>query len=219
MRALILALTLAAATPASAETVTEPATGESFEVSRTIEGRPFVLLGTGVRKKIGFKVYAMALYVDETEGRRAFPALAMRAGGRDHARLLASDHAQSFVVWGQFAKLGVMHFVREVDAEKIRGGFEDGLADELSDKTTPEVQKAARDFLALFDRDIKEGQEIRIFSSGDGKLTVEIAGAKKDGPRNPKVVRAVWNVWLGPKTISTDLRRGLVERIDVLGKP
>jgi hypothetical protein len=204
---------------ARAEPVVEPATGQSFEATRTVDGRPFALLGTGVRKKIGFKVYAMALYVDETDGRRAFPALAMRAGGRDRSRLINGDHAQSFVIWGQFAKLGVMRFVRNVGGEKIRDGFKEGLEDELAGKGGPELQKAAEAFVALFgDRELKVADEIHLLTGGDGKVQVEIAGERKDGPQSPKLVRAVWNIWLGAKPISTDLRKGLIERVDVLGR-
>jgi hypothetical protein len=175
-------------------------------------------MGTGVRKKIGFKVYAMALYVEEAEARRAFPALAVRAGGRSHALLVASDHTQSFLVWGQFAKLAVMRFVRNVDGEKIRDGFKDGLADELSERTPPELRAAAESFVALFDRELKEGQEIVLATAADGQVSLDLPGEKKTGPRNPKLARAVWNVWLGPKTISTDMRRSLIERIDILGR-
>src|SRR5579859_4765668 len=106
---------------ARADTVEEPATGHAFDAVRTVDGRPYALVGVGVRKKFLVKVYAMALYIDEAEGRHAFPALVSRAGGHDHARLTSGDHAQSFVIWGTFGKLAVMHFVRGVDVAKIRG--------------------------------------------------------------------------------------------------
>jgi hypothetical protein len=31
------------------------------------------------------------------------------------------------------------------------------------------------------------------------------------------VARAIWNIWLGEHPLSTDLRRALIEHIDVLG--
>jgi hypothetical protein len=204
---------------ALAESVPEPATGQSFEATATVDGRPYVLLGLGVRKKLMVKVYAMALYIDEAEGRHAFPALVSRAGGRDHAKLTSSDHAQSFVMWGTFGKMARLHFVRDVDAAKIRGAFEEGLEDELSDKSPPEMKQAAQQFLDLFDKDMKEGQEIVLRTTADGKIEATVAGAQKSGPHNARLARAVWGIWLGQKPISADLRRGLVERIDVLGKP
>src|SRR5438105_11977039 len=120
MTRLVLALSLAAAA-AHAETVEEPSTGFKFETVRNVEGRPYTLVGAGVRKKFVVKVYAMALYLDEAEGRHAFPALVSRAGGSAHAKITGGDHAQSFVMWGTCGKLGWLHCVRNVDAAKIRG--------------------------------------------------------------------------------------------------
>src|SRR5262249_49924166 len=100
-----------APSPARAPNIEEPATAQRFEAVRTVEGRPYALVGLGVRKKFVVKVYAMALYVDEADGRHAFPALVSRAGGHDHAKLTSGDHAQSFVMWGTFGKVAVLHFV------------------------------------------------------------------------------------------------------------
>jgi hypothetical protein len=217
MRRIVLALLFAAG--ARAESVSEPATGHGFDAVTQVAGRPYALVGVGVRKKVMIKVYAMALYVDEAEGRHAFPALVSRAGGSDHARLTKDDHAQSFVMWGTFGKQAVLHFVRDVDASKIRGAFADGLEEELSDKAPADLKQGAQAFLGLFDKDLKEGQEIVIRTTADGKIEAEVAGAKKSGPQSPRLARAVWGIWLGAKPISSDLRRALVERIDVLGKP
>jgi hypothetical protein len=215
---LLIAFALTTAGAARAETIVEPSSGTAFEASRTVDGKPFTLLGTGIRKKWMVKVYAMGLYVAEEDARRAFPALAARAGGKDKAKLTASDHAQSFVIWGTFPKVGVLHFVRNVEVEKIREAFKDGFEEELSDKAPPELKKATESFLSLFTGEIKEGQEIVLTTNGDGKITVDIAGAVKPGPSNPKLVRALWSVWLGGKPISTDMRKSLVERVDVLGR-
>jgi Chalcone isomerase-like len=221
MQRLGIALLLVAALAGRAradDTVTEPSTGQDFPVARTVDGHTLTLLGVGVRKKFVVKVYAMALYVDETEARRNFPPLVARAGGRSRAQLLSSDHAQQFTIWGAFDKVAVLHFVRNVDADKIKEAFVDGLEDELSDKAPAEMKKAADAFVALFDHPLKDGQEIELRTDGDGHIAVTIAGEKKDGPRSAKLARAIWSIWLGPKPISTDLRKSLVDRIDQLGK-
>ena len=204
---------------ARAESVSEPATGHSFESSLTLGGRPYVLLGAGVRKKFLVKVYAMALYVEEADARHAFPALVSRAGGHDHAKLTSADHAQSFEMWGTFGKHAVLHFVRDVDAAKIRDAFAEGLEDELSEKAPADLKQATQQFLDLFDQDLKNGQEIVIHTGADGKIDVTLPGGIKHGPESGKLARSVWGIWLGQKPISADLRRALVERIDVLGKP
>jgi Chalcone isomerase-like len=218
MTRILVALSILAAV-AQAETVAEPSTGHAFETVLNVDGRPYTLVGVGVRKKFIVKVYAMALYLDEADGRHAFPALVSRVGGHDHAKLTSDDHAQSFVMWGTFGKRAILHFVRNVDAGKIRGAFEEGLEEELSDKAPADLKQAAQAFLALFDKDLKTGQQIVIHTSADGKIEVDIAGVKKSGPQSPRLARSVWGIWLGAKPISADLRRGLVDRIDVLGKP
>ena len=219
MMRIALTLALLSSSVAGADTFKEPSTNHEFETTRMVDGRPFALLGAGVRKKFLVKVYAMALYADAAEARRAFPALAARAGGSDHAKLVASDHAQSFFLWGTFGKVGVMHFVRSVEGEKIREAFKEGFEDDLEGKSGPVQKAAAEQFVALFDKDIKDGQEIVLHSFPDGRLEVELAGEKRVGPQNPKLTRAVWEIWLGAKPISIDLRRELVDRIDLLAKP
>src|SRR5690349_7348381 len=72
-----------------------PPTVAAFAPTRVVDGRTFVLTGEGVHRTGGVAQYAMALYVDELDARRAFPALVARAGGRARAQLLAGDHAQS----------------------------------------------------------------------------------------------------------------------------
>ena len=219
MRLLALAVLGSVTSFAHAEAVIEPSTGTKFDELRTVDGKSYLLTGAGVRKKFGMvKVYAMGLYVDQDEARRAFPSLLQRAGGGDHSRLVASDHSQSFLVWGHFGKMAVLHFVRSVDKDKVQNAFRENLAPELSDKSPPDVKKATEEFLALVAVDVKDGQDIVIHSDPEGKLTLDIGGVKKDGPKNIKLARAVWNIWLGPKSISSDLKRNLVARIELLGK-
>lgn len=204
--------------PVRAEEVTEPASGHRFAASLTYGGKPYTLIGVGIRKKFVVKVYAMGLYVEHAAAKQAFPSLATKAGGPERDRLLSGDKAQTFVAWGRFGKLGVMHFVRNVDREKIQEAYRDSLANALSDKASADLRRDAQAFVALFDKDIKDGQELRIHTDDTGKITVEIAGEKKDGPQNPQLGRQIWEIWLGPKPISKDLQRGLVARIDELGK-
>jgi hypothetical protein len=180
----------------------------AVEPTRTVDGRSFVLVGSAERKKDDVKFYDMALYVDEVEARRAFPALVMRAGGKDHRRLTGDDHAQSFLVWGRFPKLAILKFARKTTAielrQELRDGFEDGT-------------KGADALLALLG-DMDAGDELVIRTGGEGEIILVDGADKKSAHPNPKLVRALWNVWLGTKSISPDVRRALVDKIDVLGK-
>src|SRR4051812_9449971 len=86
----------------------------------TVEGRPLVLVGQGARVKDGDKLYDMQMWIDEEDGRRAFPALAMRAGGRDKARIVRGDHGPAFLVWGRFTKQAIFKFAKAVPAATMR---------------------------------------------------------------------------------------------------
>jgi long-chain acyl-CoA synthetase len=213
-----LALSLSASRPAVAEKVAEAATGVQFDAQKSWDGKAYTLVGTGVRKKFIVKVYAMALYVENVDGKRAFSSLATKAGGSDQAKLTEGDRAQSFLIWGSFGKVAVMQFVRDVDGAKIKGAFEEGFADELSDKAPADVRTATQEFLKLFDKDLKTGDQIVLRTSADGKIDVSIGGQAKGSVQNAKLVRALWSIWLGGHPISKELRADLVNRISELGK-
>jgi hypothetical protein len=191
---------------------------ELFAPTRTVEGRNFVLAGAGAMKSDAGRDYDLALYVDELDARRAFPALAARAGGKTRARLLNGEHAQSFVVWGHFSKLAVFHFARALEADAWKVPIKDALDEELGDKASPELKKQAEALIALFDHDVQEGQELYLRTDGDGHIEIELAGLKKQAPQSPKLARALWSVWLGGKPISKELQRALVDKVDLLGR-
>lgn len=182
---------------------------------RTVDGRRMLLLGS-LPRPIATKSTLWALYVDEIDAKRAFPPLAARAGGRDRAKLLAGDHATTFAIWGAFGKLLQIRVDVPLAPASLKPTFEELLQHELNDKQ-PEVKKAAKDFLQLFDSDneLQPEESIQIRTSPDGDVVVDIAGELKPATRNPKIVRAIWNGLLG-SAAPADLRKGLVEGIDRL---
>jgi hypothetical protein len=160
---------------------------------RSVDGRPLTLVGQGARVKDGDKLYDMQMWIDEEDGRRAFPALAMRASGRDKAHLTRGDHGPGFLVWGRFTKQAIFKFARAVPAATMRDDIKSAL----------EEIKGAAEVAALFAVDADAGDE---------------KDDRKEGPQSPKLERALWNVWLGPKPLSVDLRRALIERLVELGR-
>ncbi|HEX9100889.1 MAG TPA: hypothetical protein VF997_01730 [Polyangia bacterium] len=185
--------------------------GAAKPAAHTVDGRPLVLVGQGARVRDGDKLYDMQLWIDEEDGRRAFPALAMRAGGRDKARLTRGDHAPGFIVWGRFTKQAVFKFARAVPAATMR--------DEL--KSVLEEQKGASELLAMFAEDADAGDEWVLTTHDNGEIelvTGDAKGDRKRAPQSPKLERALWDVWLGPKPLSPELRRQLIEKIDGLGR-
>lgn len=178
------------------------------DAKRSVDGRPLVLVGQGARVKDGQKLYDLQLWVDEQDGKRAFPALAMRAGGRDKARLVRGEHAPDFIVWGRFTKQAVIKFARAVTAAEMRQDVKSAL--------TEDDDKAAA-LLALF-VDADAGDEWVLTTGDNGQIELATGDGKKQAPQSPKLERALWDVWLGAKPLSVELRRELIEHIDVLGK-
>jgi hypothetical protein len=181
------------------------------KTGRTVDGRPLVLVGQGARVKDGDKLYDMQIWIDEEDGRRAFPALAMRAGGRDKARIVRGEHAPAFLVWGRFTKQAVLKFARAVPAATMREDLKSALAD----------VKGADAVLAMFAEDADAGDEWVLTTRDNGEIELRTGDDKddrKEGPQSPKLQRALWDVWLGAKPLSVDLRRQLIEKINLLGQ-
>jgi tetratricopeptide (TPR) repeat protein len=195
----------------------EPVTKYTYQTWITVDGVPYTLIGAGARKVIGFKVYAMGLYLEDEPARKAFPALAGRAGGSDHDSLARGDLAHQFVVLGDFGKVALLHFVRSVSGKDTRDNYRAALGDDVGPRAPADLRRDAEAFLALFD-DIKEGENLTIRTTAQGQVIVEARGQKKFGPTNARLTHDIWDIWLGQKPISADLKRGMLDRIDTLGR-
>jgi Chalcone isomerase-like len=180
--------------------------------AHVVDGRPLVMMGQGARVKDGEKLYDMQMWIDEEDGRRAFPALAMRASGRDKAHLTRGDHGPAFLVWGRFTKQAVFKFAKAVPAATMR--------DEIKGAIDESV-KGADAVAAMFAVDADAGDEWVLTTRDDGRIELRTGDGKddrKEAPQSPKLERALWNVWLGAKPVSVELRRALIERLDTLGR-
>lgn len=207
----------AVATPAAPKRAVfpyvEPVTRHSFSTSLPIGDRDYALLGAGSLAKM----YAMALYVEDEPARTQFARLVAQAGGSDRASLFRNDQAPQFVVLGDFGKHAIFHFEKPVAAGKLRDLYRDALAEDTRATATPELRRDAEAFLALFDRDMKPGDELHLHTDADGEIFVHVGkGFTRTGPRNPRIVHDLWTAWLGPKPIASDLKSHLLDRIDSL---
>jgi tetratricopeptide (TPR) repeat protein len=195
----------------------EPVSKATFQTWVPVEGKPYTLLGAGARKYFGYKIYGMALYIEDEPARAAFPRLAAQAGGSDHATLVRGDLVNQWLVMQDFGKMAVLRFLRDVKAKDTRDSYREALGETASKKQPGELQSAVEQFLALFD-DVKEGDELVIRTGTDGQVIVECKGQKKMGPKNIKLSHDIWDIWMGSKPISADLKKTLVDRIDTLGR-
>lgn len=195
----------------------EPRSKHNYLTRLSIGGKDYSLTGVSRRTYLGFLLYGVGMYVEEEPARRAFPKLVEKAGGSYLQQLRARDLAQNFIVLGEFGKAAVLYFARDIAANKIRDSYRDMLKDNLKPSVPPELRKHTEEFLALFDRDVQKGEEMIIQTTGDGVASVSVGGVRKDGPKDPTLCIDLWNLWIGQKAISEDMKQGLVERIPALG--
>ncbi|HEX4462969.1 MAG TPA: hypothetical protein VIA18_33580 [Polyangia bacterium] len=195
------------APPAPDKAIGKSVAVKAASKDHTVDGRALLRIGGGARVVAGTKWYDATLWVDDVDGKRAFPALAMRAGGRDKARLVHGDHAPAFVIWGRFNKQLVIHFAKAVSAKELRDDMSEAL----------EADKNRDAFLAILG-DAAAGDEWLLTTKDNGELQLDAGGETKTTPPSPKLVRAVWSIWLGPKALAPELRQSLIGNIDLLGR-
>ena len=193
----------------------EPVTRHSFPTSMNIGDKDYALLGAGNMSKI----YSMALYVEDEPARAQFARLVAQAGGTDHASLFRNDQAPQFIVLGDFGKHAVFFFEKAMTVAKLRDIYRDALADDTKSSATPELRRDAEAFLALFDRDMKPGDELHLHTDADGEIFVHVgSGFTRTGPRNQRIVHDLWTAWLGPKPVTNELKSRLLDRMDSLAR-
>jgi len=147
--------------------------GAKIEDTVSVGGHNLVLNGAGLRKKFIVKVYVGALYLPSKQ--------------TDPAKIIASDTPRRMV----------MHFLFDVDKEKIAEAWEEGLEDNTM-SPTPEVKTAFKT-LASWMEDVKDGQRIVLtYIPGTG-TTIEVAGKNKGTLGGKAVADAILNTWIGPK--------------------
>jgi hypothetical protein len=132
-----------------------------------------VLNGAALRKKFVVKVYVGGLYL---------PSKTTSA-----ASILAADAPRR----------QVMHFLYDVDKEKMAEAWTEGLRDNTPN-ASPEV-KTAFQTLSSWMEDMKEGQQIVLtYVPGIG-TTVEVNGRNKGTLGGKAIADAILNTWIGPK--------------------
>lgn len=150
----------------------------------SVHGKTLTLNGSGIRKKLFFKVYVGSLY---TERKVTTPA-----------QLLADP--------GE--KLVRMNFVHsKVEKEKIVEAFAEGLAN-----NSPDVARSAeaKAFLSWFTADFVAGDTVDISLSPDGTVAASQNGKALGTVRSPALVQGVLLIWFGEKPADGDLKKGML---------
>lgn len=178
MRILALASTLVFAAAASAATLADV----NVPDTATLAGQKLVLNGAGLRKKAIFKVYVGALYLPSK-----------------------TSNAEAAIAAGT-AKV-TMRFMRDVDAEKLRGAWTEGFATNNAPGDMPKLKARIDRFNALF-TDVKEGELVEIDLMNG--VSVTIGGKARGSIEGDDFAKAVLRIWLGPKPPSDELKAGML---------
>jgi hypothetical protein len=199
--ALAALVVLAIASPAAAETYTEPKSKVAFDVERD----DLVLLGTGLRvKKIifSFKAYAVALYVDKAAAEGPLAAFKGKP---------VSDELFEAVQTGDFKKELVLHFLRDLGEKKIQGAMREAL----EEGTDPKV---LAQFISYFP-EVKKGEECTLRWVPGGTIETVMKGEEKPPIADPTFAKTLFGLYVGPKPLQKDFKEGMLARIgEVLGE-
>jgi hypothetical protein len=164
-----VALSATLITPDTGRTLSGVTLPETIEV----EGQTLELNGMAMRKKVVFKVYVAALYLVSKSS--------------NPEEILQSDAARRME----------MHFVRNVDKNKICEAWDEGLENNTPGAAASLKQQFA-DLCGLMD-DIKDDQAF-VFTYVPGKGTiVEVAGTEKGTIAGKEFADAMLRCWIGPK--------------------
>jgi hypothetical protein len=211
-----LFLSIPAAAMAGGE-IKEPDSGIGFPVERSWGSYRMTCVGTGLRRKYGFKVYAACFYIDHklgkqklleflsSKGREAY------AGGKLDVDKLLSN--RDFFNWLVSADLPVsvdMTFLRSAPAEKIRETYKEGLSLYLKD------DGLLSKFVAQFEGELQKFQHLTLNVMPGGRVTLQIANKTNPPLVSKPLARALLSIYFGAKPISDAIKHGLVRHIDTL---
>jgi hypothetical protein len=147
------------------------------------------LTGAGLRKRVVFKVYTIASYVEAGAGVRSADALA------------AADCPKQ------------LHLVmeRDVDGKELAEAVEKAIHKARGDDAfTDELKVLAETMKALA---LKKGDHVRLTNVPKKGIECDIAGKKQVVIESSDFSRAIWEIYLGKKNIDDDLKKALVSRL------
>jgi hypothetical protein len=153
--------------------------------------------GSGGRKKLVFKIYGAALYVDETVYLGSYPLKV----------LLEEDVARRIV----------FRFKRNASHERLHEVFREAIDKVWNGRPGPDVEPDIKRMLGYFEGGIRKGETIEFTYLPEKGLYTSVAGVQKPLIANAILGRRIWEVWLGENPLSPDLRRDLVRFVSEEG--
>ena len=205
---------------AHAQGLVEPSSGVSFERRPSSDGKGFLCLGTGIRKYLFWKVYAMDFCVEEekmkSELDRYFAGPGKRYAdlkGDALANALGDDRRFfEYLASAAIEKRAELVFLRGSDADTVRNSFTKNLEKGIG---SADSEKAAiRDFVSAIDRDVKAGDRAR-FVTRPGELSFTW-GTNSKTLKHDGVETAFWAGYLGPDSPLPSLKDAVAQGVAAL---
>ncbi len=211
----VVAATLFAAGPALAQQV-EPSSGVAFPEALSVPGTEIThqLMGTGIRTKtfLKVKVYAFGLYVDPAGARQALGDFA----GKSAKDLEKDNGFYGMLLEQEFGMTLRLVMTRNVGGEDMAEAFDGALR--------PRVQQAAAEqslgggeealdtFRSYFNVDeMTKESEIVLSCDPQGVLRASVKGEVQPEIDSPALCWALFDVYLGPKPISGDGKKKVIQ--------
>ncbi len=158
--------------------------GANIAPTVTAGEKTLTLNGTGLRRKLFFKVYVGALYLER------------KVASRDE---LLKDPGEKRI------RMSFIH--KKVEKEKIVEAFAEGLSNNSPDAARSADAKA---FLSWFTSDFVAGDTVDIALGSDGSVSATHNGKALGTLRNPSLARAVLLIWFGEKPADAGLAKGML---------
>lgn len=159
--------------------------GVQVEEAADVDGKKLALNGAGLRKKLFFKVYVGALYVEQRSG--------------DAAALLAADAP----------RLVRLHMLRELDRESILKAFREGIEKNSRATAAAALAKLAQVEKAI-PEELKPGQVVTVtYRPGTG-TSLGVQGGTAASVEGKDFADAILRVWLGDEPVDADLKAGML---------
>lgn len=171
---------------AAQQEITDNATGITFPevVSFNSNGKDLSLKATGVatRKKLIVKVYSIASYLQE--------GTPLQGNDKANALLNAGGAKQLTLKWA-----------RDVPLSKVQEAYHEGLKKNIPQNLQKELAPQVENYIALFNRDVRQGDEHVLRWFPEGYVDIFINGNQVGKIGNPQFARALWSIWLGTQSV------------------
>jgi hypothetical protein len=161
--------------------------GVKVDDAAQVGASALVLNGAGVRTKLMFKVYVAGLYLTQKQA---------------DANAVINDTGNKRVS---------MHFLRELSAEKLLHGMNEGFTDNNNAAEMAAIEPQMKQFRDMMTsaKEVKKGDLIALDFTSAG-TQVNINGKTLGTVEGAAFNQALLRVWLGAKPVDAALKKGML---------